>query len=130
MSYQTTYASPFGRLSRGNYIVALIILLLVAAFYYQFSKGRNGEWVQATLLYPAFVMLARRLHDMGQTAWLLVLPLAPTVVFLWLHFYSAGSQLLTPLSWASAGLGALFLLWGIVGKGQGEANRFGDPATA
>ena len=27
-----------------------------------------------TLLYPAFVLFARRLHDMGQTAWLTVVP--------------------------------------------------------
>ena len=128
MSYQTTYASPFGRLPRGPYVIALIILLLVAAFYYQFSKGRNGEWVLATLLYPAFVMLARRLHDMGQTAWLLVIPLAPTIAFLWLHFFSAGSQLVTPLGWAALGLGGVFMLWGLFGAGKAEDNRFGAAA--
>ena len=66
MSFETLYANPMGRSSKGAYAGALVVLLLAAGFYYFLvHAGRNGQWVLITLLYPAFVLHARRLHDIG-----------------------------------------------------------------
>ena len=129
MNYDSVFASPMGRTSRGAFIGGLIVLLLAVGFYVEFvHAGRNGEWVLVTLLFPAFVLHARRLHDIGQTAWLLVLPFAPILAFTYLHLFSPGGQYERPLTWASLALALVFMLWGLIGRGQDGANRFGEAA--
>ncbi len=129
MSFQTLYANPVGRTGRGAFIGGLIVLLLVAAFYFYRVKGLNGEWVLFTLLLPGFVLHARRLHDMGQTALLALVPGVLAGAVLWPHtadrFAYEG-----PLAMAALAVCAVFALWCGLGKGQAEANRFGSPATA
>ena len=129
MSFNTLYATPMGRTARGAYIGALIVLLAVAAFYYLRVKGPNGEWVLFTLLYPAFVLHARRLHDMGQTAWLLLLPGAVIGAAIWPHEASRGA-FEAPLGLAALVIGAGLALWCCLGKGQADANRFGETVAA
>jgi uncharacterized membrane protein YhaH (DUF805 family) len=126
MNYDSVFASPMGRTPRGAFIGALIVLLLAVGFYLEFvHAGRNGEWVLVTLIYPAFVLHARRLHDMGKTAWLLVLPLGVTLAATWLHLYGPKSQLETPLFGAALGVAAVFTVWCLLGKSNAEANRYG-----
>jgi uncharacterized membrane protein YhaH (DUF805 family) len=123
-------ANPTGRTSRNDYIPALIVLLISVAFYkYLVHAGRNGEWVLVTLLYPAFVLVARRLHDMGKTAWLLVVPGALFVVGIWLHMFGNNEALARPLILAALGLLAVLGAWGLVGKGQEDANKYGEAAV-
>ena len=130
MSFENTYVNPKGRTSRAAFIPALLVVLAAAAFYHYLARaGRNGEWVLLTLLLPALVLHARRLHDMGQTAWLLLVPGALIAVAIWPHTASRGS-FETPLSLAALVVFAGFALWGCVGKGQPEANKFGEPAAA
>jgi uncharacterized membrane protein YhaH (DUF805 family) len=130
MSFETTFAYPAGRTSRGGFILALVVLLAVTAFYYFLVKaGRNGQWVLATLLFPAFVLHARRLHDMGMTAWLLVIPGALDIAFAWFVLSDSNSALLRPVGLAALAVTAAFALWGLVGKGQAESNKFGEPAA-
>jgi uncharacterized membrane protein YhaH (DUF805 family)/uncharacterized membrane protein YphA (DoxX/SURF4 family) len=131
-SWNPTFAWATGRTSRVNYIKALIPLILAAAFYTVLAKtGRNGEWVLATLLYPGFVLVAGRLHDMGQTAWLLLAPGLVTVIALWLHFFADPKAALTvDVGVAAYVVCIAFLVWGLVWKGQDAANRFGEPAAA
>jgi uncharacterized membrane protein YhaH (DUF805 family) len=130
MNYDSVFASPMGRTSRGAFIGGLIVLLLAVGFYVEFvHAGRNGEWVLVTLLFPAFVLHARRLHDMGKTALLLILPLGVTLAAAWLHMYGPKSQLETPLFGAALGLGAVFTLWCLLGKSSAEANKYGAAAA-
>jgi uncharacterized membrane protein YhaH (DUF805 family) len=134
MNYQSVFASPMGRTSRGAFIAALIILILVVAFYvFLVHAGRNGEWVLVTLLYPGVVLHARRLHDMGKTAWLLLLPVALILAAVWMHMTgwikSGGSERVQDyVGLAAHVVGAGFVLWCLIGKGQAEANRFGAAA--
>jgi uncharacterized membrane protein YhaH (DUF805 family) len=130
MNYQSLFANPAGRTSRGRFVGALIVLLLVAAFYYFLVKaGRNGEWVLFTLLYPAFVLHARRLHDMGRTAWLLIIPGALFAAAIWLLMISGDARLGGPVTLSALAVSAAAALWGLIGKGQADANRFGEPAA-
>jgi uncharacterized membrane protein YhaH (DUF805 family)/uncharacterized membrane protein YphA (DoxX/SURF4 family) len=132
MSWNQTFAWSTGRTSQVDYVKALIPLILAAAFYTFLAKtGRNGEWVLATLLYPGFVLVAGRLHDMGQTAWLLAIPGVIDVAALGLHFFPPANFTLTaPIGVAAYVVSSAFLLWGLAMKGQGAANRFGEPAAA
>ena len=130
MTYDSTFAIPSGRTSRGGFVVALIILLAVAAFYYFRVKGTTGPWCLVMLVFPALVLHARRLHDMGQTAWLLLAPLALIVATVWIHMFGHEGQLYGPLCVASVVVSVGFMLWGLIGKGKTESNKFGEPAAA
>jgi uncharacterized membrane protein YhaH (DUF805 family) len=130
-SWNQTFAWATGRTSQMNYVKALLVLALAAAFYTFLAKtGRNGEWVLATLLYPGFVLVAGRLHDMGQTAWLLLAPGLLDAIALWLHFFDPSASLTQPVGVAAYVVSVAFLVWGLALKGQPAANRFGDPAAA
>ena len=130
MNYESLFVNPNGRTSRGQFIGALIPLLAAAALYGLVVKGINGQWCLAMLLFPAMVLHARRLHDMGRTAWLLLAPGALDVAALRLQMGGRGDQLESAVTLAALAVSAGFALWGVVGKGQAEANRFGEPAAA
>ena len=130
VSYEARFANPSGRTSRGDFIGALIPLLAAAALYFFLVKNRNGDWVLVTLLFPAAVLHARRLHDMGQTAWLLLIPGLLDVTAIWLHMNKSNPEIRPGVVLAAVVVSAAFVLWGLIGKGQSPANRFGEPATA
>ena len=128
-NFVSIFGNPTGRLSRELFVGGLPVLLLTVAFYVLLAQaGRNRDWVLIALLFPGFVLHARRLHDMGKTAWLLLVPGAPVVAYVWLHLFVPKSDLTAPMGWIAAALVVAFAVWGLVGKGQAEANRFGAPA--
>lgn len=129
-SYEAFFANPNGRTSRGGFVRALVPLLAVAALYFFLVRNRNGEWVLVTMLFPAMVLQARRLHDMGQNAWLLLAPGALLAVAIWLHMAARGPELQPIVNWAALIVSLGFIVWGLVGKGQAQTNRFGEPAVA
>ena len=91
MNFDTLFVYPSGRTARNQYIGALITLLVAFGFYYFLVPGRNSQWVQLVFLYPAVVLLARRLHDMGRAAWPLIVPAALVVAMAWLYLYVPAS---------------------------------------
>jgi uncharacterized membrane protein YhaH (DUF805 family) len=130
MSFETLYVNPKGRTPRGQFLGALIVLLAVAAFYAFLVKGRTAQFCMLVLLFPAVVLHARRLHDMGMTAWPLIVPAALIIAIGWIHLFAPNPALETPVGWAAVAVCAAFALWGLLGKGQAEANRFGEPTAA
>ena len=87
--------------------------------------------VSVVLLFPAVILHARRLHDMGYTAWLLLAPGVLMVVAfaIWLRIVSLGAQLDATVPLIALAVSAGFALWCCIGKGQTEANSFGAPAA-
>lgn len=130
MTYESLFVNPGGRTPRGAFIGGLATLIAVAAFYYFVVTGRTAHWGLAVLIFPAIVLHARRLHDMGMTAWLLVLPGGLLIATAWLKLVSPGTALETPVAIATAIASIGFAAWGIAGRGQAAANRFGEPAAA
>jgi uncharacterized membrane protein YhaH (DUF805 family) len=126
MNFDTLFVHAGGRTDRGQYIGALITLLAVFAFYYFLVPGRNSQWVQLVLLFPGVVLHARRLHDMGRAAWPLVVPAALILATAYLYLFVPELQAKGIVSLAAVIVSAAFIVWGLVGKGQAEANRFGD----
>jgi uncharacterized membrane protein YhaH (DUF805 family) len=130
MNFESVFVNASGRTSRGQFIGALVTLLVVVALYAYFVKGRSGQWSLLVLLFPAVVLHARRLHDMGRSAWLLLAPGALIAAALWLRMVSLGAQVEVAVTLIAMVASAGFALWGLVGKGQAEANQFGEPAAA
>ena len=132
MSFDSLFTSPHGRSSRGQFVAALITLVAVVAFYAVLVTGRTAEWCLLVLVYPAVILHARRLHDMGHTAWLLLVPavLVVAAFAIWLHIVSFGAQLDAVVPVAAIAVAAGCALWGCLGKGQPEPNSFGAPVTA
>jgi uncharacterized membrane protein YhaH (DUF805 family) len=129
MNFDTLFVSASGRTGRSQFIGALITLLAVFAFYHLLVPGRNSQWVQLVLLFPAIVLHARRLHDMGRAAWPLLVPAALVLATAWLYLYVPAAEAKGIVAMAALIASAGFIGWGLIGKGQAEANRFGQPAS-
>jgi uncharacterized membrane protein YhaH (DUF805 family) len=129
MNYDTLFVSPAGRTPRGQYVGALITLLAAFAFYHFLVPGRNSQWVQLVLLFPGIVLHARRLHDMGWAAWPLLVPGALIIATAWLYLFVPGAESKGMVAVAAVIVSAGCIVWGLIGKGQAEANRFGTPAA-
>ena len=128
MNFDTLFVNPSGRTARAEFIGALITVLAAFAFYYFLVPGRNSQWVQLTLLFPAVVLHARRLHDMGRAAWSVLVPAALIVATAWLYLFVPASEAKGSVKLAAVIVSAAFVLWGLIGKGQAESNRFGNAA--
>lgn len=132
VSFPSLFVHLNGRTSRGQFVPALITLLAVVVFYAYLVTGRTAEWCLLVLVFPGVILHARRLHDMGHTAWLLVVPAVLVVVAfaIWLHLVSFGAPLNTAVPVAAIAVAVVFALWGCIGRGQSETNRFGAPLAA
>ena len=132
MSFDSLFTSAGGRASRGQFVPALITLVAVMAFYAYLVPGRSGQWSLLVLVIPAIILHARRLHDMGHSGWLLLAPgiLAVTAFAIWLGLLNLGADSNASMPPAALVIFAGFALWGCIGKGQAEANRFGAPIAA
>ena len=131
-SFEFLFVNPNGRTARGQFIAALIPILIVTAFYTVLVKGLTAHWCLLMLLFPAIILHARRLHDMGHSAWLLFVPTVLTLASfaIWFNIVSFGAALDTDLPIAAAVVFIGFALWGCIGGGQAKSNRFGSPAAA
>ena len=129
MNFDTLFVYPAGRTARNQFAGALITLFAAFAFYYFLVPGRNSQWVQLVFLYPAVVLLGRRLHDMGRAAWPLIAPAALILAMAGLYLFVPGSQAKGLVKVAAVVVSAGFIVWGLAGKSQPEPNRFGSPAA-
>ncbi len=130
-SFDSLFVSAHGRTSRIVFVPALITLVAVVVFYQFLVTGRTAQWCMLMLVFPGIILHARRLHDMGHTAWLLLIPggLMVLAFAIWLKIVSLGAQLDAVVPLIALAVSAGFAVWGCVGKGQAEANRFGPPGA-
>ncbi len=132
-AYNTLFVYPKGRTARGPFLLALIPLALATGWYA--VKGPPVDyapWGVLVLLYPAVILHVRRLHDMGRTGWLMLVPAVLTVaaMFIWANRLSFGAQLDAAVPLAALVVFIGFALWGSLGRGQAETNTFGPPVVA
>lgn len=93
-TYESLFVLPGGRTTRADFIPAWITWLAAATFYGVLVRERPGMWCMvAMMVFPAIPLHARRLRDMGRSAWLLAIPGVPAVAALaiWLGFTTIGA---------------------------------------
>jgi len=132
ITWDTLFVQSKGRTSREHFIAAVIPLAIVVWWYVRASPTVYPQWSLLVLLFPAGVLLSRRLHDMGHSGWVLLVPLALTVAAMavWDHRLDLGAQLNIAVPLAALSVFVGFALWGCIGKGKSEPNAFGPPAMA
>ncbi|MEP7313253.1 MAG: DUF805 domain-containing protein [Pseudomonadota bacterium] len=132
MNFESLFVNPNGRTSRSHYIPALLTLLAAICFYVFLVTGLTAKWCTVVLLFPTVILHARRLHDMGHTAWLLLVPVALLIAAfaIWLRLADFGAQMNGVVPLSALAVSAAFVGWGCLGKGQSEVNRFGAPVAA
>jgi len=132
-SWNTLFVQHKGRTSRGNFLAGLLPLALAALWYlYKGPAVDYAPWGVLVLLYPAVVLHVRRLHDMGRSGWLVLVPAVLTVLAMgiWAHRISLGAQLDGAVPVVALVVFLLFALWGGIARGQAESNTFGPPVAA
>lgn len=109
-----------------------------------------GQLLGLLLIWPQVAVHAKRLHDMGRTAWLMVIPLVVTIACVVAAVMSGGATVLAAmrqddnqaLASAAGGIGLTllflllpilvgfgFLLWVGLSRGDPQPNRFGPPPS-
>ena len=122
-SFDSLFASPRGRTSREQFVPALITLVAVAVFYAFLVRGRTALWCMLALMIPGVILHLRRLHDMGRSGWVLIVPGVLLIVAftIWLRFVDFGPSLDVGVTWAAIGVAVGFAAWGCAVRGQPEA---------
>ena len=132
MTWDTLFVNWKGRTSREHFIAAAIPLAIVVWWYAQASPTVYPQWSLLVLLFPTVVLLGRRLHDMGHSAWVLLVPSILTIaaMAIWDHRIDLGAQVNFALPLAALVVWVGFTLWGCIARGGAQANAFGPQATA
>lgn len=114
MNYDALYVNPNGTTRREHYIPAMITVLAVIAFYALIVSSLLAIFVIFTLLYPAFVLLTRRVRDMGYPAWLVLVPLVLMLATFanQLGYAELSATIADVLKWLAYAVFAAFILWG------------------
>lgn len=129
-NYDALYADPRGRTARGPFIGALIPLAAAALFYHLLVYGAAGHWAMLVLLFPAVMLHARRLHDMGWPALLLILPGVPVAAAIWFGMFHPGAGFASMMILIGLSVGAAVTLWCLIAKSRAGANRYGRATPA
>lgn len=118
MHFEQLFVYPNGRTSRAEFVPAMITLLAVILFYALLVTGLTAKWCLVVILYPALVLHARRLQDMGRSAWLLIVPAVLMIVAfaIWLDGLDLGAQLNRAVPLIALAVAAGFAVWGSFGK--------------
>jgi len=115
-SYDALFINPHGSTSKAEYITALVTIVIAMAFFGLYMTGRTAEFCMLVMVYPAYVLIVRRFHDMGYSAWLLLAPLLIVLVAfdVQLGYYSMGEAMDGIINWLALAFAGAFMLWGCV----------------
>ena len=122
-TFDSLYVFANGRTSRKHFMAAVIPLAIAVWEYARTGPGPYNSWMILVLLYPAVVLYARRLHDMGHSAWPLIAPAGLTVIAMgiWARLLDFGAQLNFAVPAAALAVVLGFTVWGCIDKGTAEA---------
>lgn len=124
MNYESLFVNPRGRTAQAAFVPALALVVAAIVFFGYMVGGRTAHFCMLMLLYPAYVLLARRLRDMGQPAWLALIPALVSVAAFGvvLDYFSLGTAADSGLPWGAAAVAAGYALW----AGAGRSKTGGD----
>jgi uncharacterized membrane protein YphA (DoxX/SURF4 family)/uncharacterized membrane protein YhaH (DUF805 family) len=118
--YDTLLVDATGRTTRAEFVPALITVIAAISFFGYIVTGRTAQFCMLMLLYPAFVLLARRLRGMGRPAWWVLPPLALLLAGfgILLGYLSLGAAVDAGLLWVAVAVSAVFAVWGCINNQQ------------
>ena len=154
MDWKTLFLTADGRIGRRDFWIGFAVIF--AASVVANMVPVLGQIVGLLLIWPQVCIHAKRLHDMGRTAWLMLLPFAVMVVAMSVAVATVGVSLFSAAMlshagsdaaaagtamaglgavWGAAGLcmlvGVAFLLWVGLTPGQPGENVYGpEPVPA
>jgi uncharacterized membrane protein YhaH (DUF805 family) len=149
MDIQRLFLSANGRIGRGEFWIGFLILFVLGIVVH-FIPGL-GQLLAILLIYPWVCLYSKRLHDMGKSGWLQLIPFAVWIVAVILAVVMGGTAAIMAMagSHAAAEAGALagagmavlimcaaalihlvFTLWVGLSPGQAGDNAYGLPPTA
>lgn len=85
MDFGKLFFSAYGRIGRQEFWIGWAILLMVGLFLWMIPFFNFVAW--PALLYCSICIRAKRLHDMGRSGWLQVVPVIAKIVFGAILFY-------------------------------------------
>lgn len=128
MTFEQLFVDPRGRTSRAAFLPALLVIIAVVLFYALLARGRTGQFCLLVLVYPAAVLHARRLHDLGRSSWLLAPPVTLLLLSfgIWLKYLDLGEPLNNALPVVSLSLCGALALWCALARGQSSDQQHND----
>jgi uncharacterized membrane protein YhaH (DUF805 family) len=151
MDWRTLFLSPEGRMGQKDFWIGFLILFVIWLLSPILHVLALLVWL--ALLYAWICLFAKRLHDMGKSAWLMLLPFGVAVIAGCLALVLGGVSAVSaiwaaaqggfePASWTAffGALGAMvaflgiaglvklvFILWVGLSRGDAGPNRWGPP---
>lgn len=141
MDWKTLFLSGEGRIGRRDFWIGFLIIM-AASFVLGFIPI-IGAILGLVLIWPQVCIHAKRLHDMGRTAWLILIPMAVSLMAMIVVVAAGGVAALSgdasAVSGAAFGMIGLallvsllvslaFLAWVGLTPSQPGDNQFGPPA--
>ena len=122
-AYDDFFVDHRGETARGDFIPAVLSVLVTMAFYWYFVPGRSGGFSMLVLVYPLFIVLIRRFRDMRQSPWLLFTPLLLVLLAfdVQLEYFSLGEIGDGLIDWLAIIGTAAAVIWGMMGEGRQSA---------
>ena len=121
-NYDALMVNWKGTTSQADFIPALVTIIAVYAFYYWVGVFGTVQFSILFLLFPALVLLARRLRDMGKSPALVFVALIPLLVAFGVTFnYFSLGGLDIIISWISLAVTAALMAWGCAGQNNSAA---------
>jgi uncharacterized membrane protein YhaH (DUF805 family) len=135
MSWAAVFFSGKGRISRADFWIAWFLLAITNAVLS--LLGPAGLLLSFLLLYPQLCLYAKRLHDGGRSGWLMLAPLAATLVTTLAGNVLAGWELQPGKTGLTIGgafvivllsiFAVVFFLRTAIARGQISDNAYGPP---
>jgi uncharacterized membrane protein YhaH (DUF805 family) len=119
MNYEALFVNA-GRTPQAAFIPAVVTVAVAIAFFAYMVGGRTAHFCMLMLVYPAFVLLARRLQDMGYSRWMALVPtvLALVAFAAKLQYISFGAVVDHGLVWGATAVAVGFALFACVGRSK------------
>lgn len=148
MDWRTLFLTTDGRIGRRDFWIGIAIIFGIAVVAGWIPV--LGQLIALALIYPSICLQAKRLHDMGKTAWLMLVPMGVGMVCSAVAAAMGGMAAIglgaggeaAAAGAAMAGVGAFlvlilavvvsfgFLLWVGLSSGDPGENRFGPPPVS
>jgi len=123
-SYDNLFVSPYGTTGKADFIPALITVLAAMAFFGYFVPGRTADFCMLVLTYPLFILLIRRVRDMGRNPWVVSVPLLFVLIAfdVQLGYFTLEETGDGLIGWLAVLMTAVFVGWGLAGNSNQETS--------